>query len=408
MNVRQQGQLLIKSGLEAMTESAPTVKAPANRILFVTSMPASRSNAIGLQTLYFAKALGRDWCHVYWDSGMGESEVPESHQLNSAILRRWPSKIGRGFLMRQLESFRLGWWQGDRLMDSKKPRLRGMLRNTTFAYAAPLRNSEATKCREILEAAACPFVVHIWDLSDRILNADYAWLFSHAERVFCLSATMIDEICSAAPCNLSNLTFVRPSSKSRSASGPAGELKIALIGFLQAYQDGLMLLSRAIDNLGGAFSKIQLIYIGPPAQLKYIPAPLSHITEYAGFLDDESRDRALANCHVAYLPGPLLPPDSNLRSRHSIPSRMADYLAVGLPVVAATHPHSATFHFFSAIRGRGFFPIADPDDIRRAMGTLANETSWINAAQECATFYNAHFDPSSALGELTSLANRFV
>lgn len=371
-------------------------------------MPASRSNAVGMQTLYFAEALGRDWCHVYWDSGMGESEVPQSHSLGSAIVQRWPFRVGRGFLMRQLHFFRLGWWQGDRLLDSKKARLRKLLRSTTFAYVAPLRNSEATKCREILEAVACPFVVHLWDLSDRALNEDYAWLFFHAERVFCLSASMADEICLMSPCKASFLAFVRPPSKFRSAFDSAGELKIALIGFLQTYQDGLILLSRAIENLGSTFAKIRLIYIGPPAQLKYIPSPLGHITEYEGCLDDESRDRALAACHIAYLPGPLLPPDTDLKSKHSIPSRMADYLAVGLPVVAAAHPHSATAHFFSTIRGRGFFPVSDPEDIQCVFRELTNKTSWLNAAQECATFYSAHFDTSNALGELASLVSRFV
>jgi hypothetical protein len=408
MRMKQPGQLVTKCGLEPLIETVTSRKSTPSRILFVTSMPASRSNAIGLQTLYFAKALGHNWCHLYWDSGMGESEVPQSHPLSSVILRRWPFKVGRGFLLRQLQRSRLDWWQGNRLLESQKPRLREMLRNTKFAYVAPLRNSEATKCREILETVACPFVVHVWDLSDCALNEDYAWLFSHAERVFCLSSTMVDKMCSTSPCKVSFLTFVRPPSKFRSAFAPAGELKIALIGFLQPYQDGLMLLSSALETFRGDSAKIRLIYIGPPAQLKYMPSPLRHITDYAGFLDDDARDRVLASCHIAYLPGPLLPPGADLRSKHSIPSRMADYLAVGLPVLAAAHPHSATADFFSTIRGRGFFPVADPTDIQCVIRELTNETTWLNAAQECATFYSAHFDPGNALRELATLARRFV
>jgi glycosyltransferase involved in cell wall biosynthesis len=380
----------------------------ANRMLFVTSMPASRSNAIGLQTVYFAEALNCNWCHVYWDMGMDESEVADSYWLNSVFLREWPFAVGRGFLTKQFQRFGFGWWRGDRLLNSKKSRLRKMLKNTTFAYVAPLRNSEATKCREIIQEVGCPFVVHLWDISDSTLNSDYAWLFAHAERVFYLSPTMIEDICATMPCELTNLTFVRPPSKFKSRFGTAGELTIALIGFLSPYGDGLMLLSQAIDHLHSTFAKIRLIYVGPAGQLKHIPAPLSQITEYAGFLDDEGRDRVLADCHVAYLPGPLLPPELDLRSKHSIPSRMADYLAVGLPVIAAANAFSATLQFFSAIRSRGFFPVAEPQDIRTAIFELAKEKLWFDSSRECIAFFDAHFSCTNGLGELHSLVNRFM
>lgn len=398
----------MKSNSDSSVGWARGRKGTANRMLFVTSMPASRSNAIGLQTLYFAEALGCNWRHVYWDIGMGKSDVPDSHWLSSIILRQWPLALGRGFLTRQFQRFGFGWWRGDRLLNSKKPRLVQMLQDTTFAYVAPLRNSEATKCREILQAVGCPFVVHIWDISDPTLNSDYAWLFARAERVFYLSPTMIDVIRATAPCEPTNLTFVRPPSRFKSRFSSADELTIALIGFLSPYKEGLMLLSQAIGSLRSAFAKIRLVYVGPAEQLKYIPAPLSQITEYAGFLDDEERDKTLADCHVAYLPGPLLPPEVDLRSKHSIPSRMADYLAIGLPVVAAANTHSATLRFFSPICNRGFFPVAEPQDIQSVIIELTKERFWSESARQCTAFFDVHFNNANGLSELFPLLHRFT
>lgn len=185
-------------------------------------------------------------------------------------------------------------------------------------------------------------------------------------------------------------------------------MRIALIGFLSAYEDGLALLSRAIEELTSAFSRVTLIYIGPVGQLKYIPASLTNITQYAGFLDDEARDEAMAGCQVAYLPGPLRPPEVDLRSKHSIPSRTADYMAVGLPVVAAANAHSATVRFFSPLGDRGFFPVASPEDFRRAIIKLTNKAFWLNAVRECTSFYEAHFNSVNALHELRSLVDRFA
>jgi hypothetical protein len=378
------------------------------RILFISAMPVSRSNAIGIQIAEFAKPFTPDWIHCYWDTNMGPSQPSNSHCLNSPVPRLWPFVAGRGFLTRVIDRFRLSWWHGDVLIESKKPRLRKLLRNVRFAHVAPLRNSEARRCREILETIECPFVVQIWDMVDATLNADYGWLFSHAERVFCLSPTMLSEVHQSASCETSIQSFVRARSKVHAKSAGANKLIIGLQGFLSPYQDGLRLLERAIIELRREFSEVHLKYMGPPGQLNFLPESLRGVTENLGLLDGDGVDKVLSDCNVGYIPGPLQSPEQDLRSRHSIPSRLADYMAIGLPVIAAVDAASATSILFSPIKDRGFFPVSSPEEICQAAQKLTDKEVWEQAARACSSFFDLHFDNEHALNELCSLAQRFL
>jgi hypothetical protein len=385
-----------------------SVKDGKREILFISALPASHSNAIGVLTLRFAGPFGDAWKHCYWDTNMGKSEVSNSIFLNSEIPRLWPSAAGRGFAARFVERFELGWWHGDKLLASRKPQLEKMFQDTGFAYAAPLRNSEATRCREILEVVQCPFVVHLWDIMDRSLNDDYAWLFSHAEHVFCLSEPMIAFVKETAQCETGLLSFVRPRSKVRASFSKKNSIAIGLIGFLAAYRDGLELVAQATESLQANFSRVTVRYIGPPSQLAYIPESLRRLTEHVGFLVGDELDQALLDCDCGLLPGPLLAPEQDPRSRYSVPSRVADYLAVGLPVIATVHPNSATSTFCSPLRSHGFFPVTDGAGIVGALKTLREERVWLNASGHCESFFNQRCDANVALEEFYSIANKFL
>jgi len=385
-----------------------TLRLNKKKVLFVTAMSASKLNAIGVQTLYLAEAFDRDWIHCYWDGSSGTSAISNSYWLDSRIPSVWPFDIGRGFLTRQVERFGLGWWRGDHLVRHKQRSLRKLLAGTGFAYLAPLRCSEATKCREIIEMASCPFVVHLWDLLDPVLNTDYKWLLSHAEHVFCLSSTMTAVVRNAGARDTSRLAFVRPHSAYHATHSQGTHLIIGLVGFLSAYQKGLRLLEDAIASLRMSFSDICIRYIGPPAQLQFIPRDLRRVIEYIGLSDDHARDKALSGCQFGYLPGPMGPPEESSRSRHSIPSRSADYMANGLPIVAAAHPLSATSSFFSPIRDKGFYPVGDPHHLCRVVLNLQDERNWSQAAAECAVFFEKHCAIQNAQNELRSIAERFL
>jgi glycosyltransferase involved in cell wall biosynthesis len=283
-----------------------------------------------------------------------------------------------------------------------------MVEGTRIAYAAPLRNSEATRCREILETVQCPFVVQIWDFSDETLNEDYSWLFARAVRVFCLSETMVDVVQLQAPANIGILRFTRNESEYKAKYLGQDTFFIGLVGFLPAYQDGLDLLGLAVSRLQQHFRKIRVRYIGSIEQMNYIPDTLKPFTEHLGFHGQAGVDAALATCNAAYLPGPLRSPDIDLRSRHSVPSRSADYMAVGLPIIAAVHPASATNLMFSQIRGRGFFMAGEADSICEVALSLRDKDQWSHASLECSAFFKEEFNINRARHELSSIVNPFL
>jgi glycosyltransferase involved in cell wall biosynthesis len=389
-------------------ETIVAVRTSNGDVLFICGVPASRSNAIGVQILQFAIPFGAAWKHCYWNTEYGESDASNSHCLSPYIPRRWPFVTGRGFLTRQVDRLGLGWWRADRLLGSRKPQLRRMLQNVRFAYAAPIHNSDATKCREILETVGCPFVVHLWDFLDAALNADYAWLFSRAEHVFCVSRSVENVVQKSATCETSLLRFVRRPSNYRAKYCGAGTLVVGVVGTLSTYKGGIDLLDRAVDDLQRQFGYVRVKYLGWPNEFNFVPKSLKGLTEYVGFPDDEKRDKALADCNVAYLPGPLLPPEQDLRSKYSIPSRIADYLAVGLPVIAAANIDSATSILLSPLQYRGFFPVSEPEDVLQAAEKLRTEEAWTSASHECLAFFDAHFENERGLNEFCRVARRFL
>lgn len=383
--------------------------APRGKVLFAGSLSASRSNALGVQMLHLAEPFGSAWMNCYWfDDGKGDSDAPTTLRLYTSLPSLWPFATGRGFVTRMVAHFGIGWWENTRMIERKKTRLRELLEEVSFAYVAPFSNVDAARCREILQILGCPFVVHIWDFLDAPLNGDYKWLFSHAKHVFYLSPTMIEEIRTSVVCDMSPLSFGRRKSRNRAKYHCEDKLTIGLIGTLYPYKEGPKLLSQAIGRLRGQFADLRLRYIGPNDESRFIPTELRPLTECMGYLDDDGRDRALAECDVGYLPGPLLAPEIDARSRYSVPSRSADYLAIGLPMIAAIHPSSATNAFFSSIRGRGFFPVREPEDIVFAARKLQDETFWKDASDSCAEFFDEHLDMGRLQKQLFAVAQPFL
>jgi glycosyltransferase involved in cell wall biosynthesis len=379
------------------------------KVLFAGSLSASQANALGVQMLHLAEPFGSAWTNCYWyDDGKGPSDAPSAFPLYTRLPFLWPLAKGRGFVTRTIARFGIGWWQGSHIIERKKPRLRKLFEDVGFAYVAPFTNVDATRCREILQTLGCPFVVHIWDFLDAPLNGDYEWLFSHAKHVFYLSPTMIKEIRTSVASDMSLLAFSRRKSQHQAKHRGDNVLKIGLIGTLSTYQEGPKLLGQAVERLRDNFAEVRLRYIGSDRELQFIPQELRPLTECTGFLDDDGRDKALAECDVAFLPGPALAPEMDARSRHSVPSRSADYLAVGLPVIAAVHPSSATNAFFSSIQGKGFFPASEPEDIGLAAQRLRDEVFWKNASESSLRFFDGNLDMEQVQKQLFAVAEPFL
>ena len=130
------------------------------------------------------------------------------------------------------------------------------------------------------------------------------------------------------------------------SSRERGPLKVVMHGNVGSYTEGLDDLDRAIALLERKGLKVEVSFLGSPRILRRANTTIKKRVNVRGFLPtQQDLDRELSRAHVAFLPGPKKDPKDDLRSRYSIPSRILDYMAVGLPIVGTVHKASATAGF---------------------------------------------------------------
>ena len=226
-------------------------------------------------------------------------------------------------------------------------------------------------------------MVHLWDsLNSALLQSEhYRWLIQHAHQVLALSKPLIEEARELRP-DASELLFVREATESRAKAPGTEPLRVALIGYLQSYRAGLHLLHRAFQQMRAAGLTIELHFVGSPRVLERLNEGFTKDMTSTGHLrSNAARDAALANCHLAFLPGPLETPEQDLRSRYSIPSRVLDFMAVGLPVVGTVHPESATAQFYADYGVGQHLLCGTAEQIAEAFVELTDAQKWETAHQ---------------------------
>ncbi len=102
-----------------------------------------------------------------------------------------------------------------------------------------------------------------------------------------------------------------------------------------------------------------------------------------GFLEPARCEQLLRNCHLAYLPVSL-----NTRfGPYSVPSRLADYLACGLPTITCTSAGTGIFSFIQAAPAGAAVNVTNTDDLVNAMTELAaNPARWQRASTDAASY----------------------
>jgi glycosyltransferase involved in cell wall biosynthesis len=352
----------------------------------------------------FAKNLK----HFHWDRSFGFSDRFNCRFIDCWTPSRWPFARGRFFARQQLERLDLSWFLGETIDESEIPGIRAALGDPDLAYLVPLSEDDARRCRDIVRIVGCPFVIHLWDvLQGRIGKRDsaYEWLLRRARHVFCVSDAILEETLEVTD-RASLMPFVRPSPTHRARWHPSASPLIAVVGDVTPYEDGMHLLADAVEQMRRSGIAVRVRHIGSPMKFlhssKRLKTTMDRLEiDYFGHVEDKRRDELLADCHVAYLPGPMRPSDASSRSKYSIPSRVADYLGVGLPIVAAVNPLSSTASFMSEISGAGFFGVATVEEIRQVLSTLESELQWVRAQRGCLEFFETRI-------EITAVRPRFV
>ncbi|MFC1456635.1 glycosyltransferase [Microvirga arabica] len=245
-------------------------------------------------------------------------------------------------------------------------------------YLAPIEASDARRMKAIAETVDAPFVVHFWDFLDDGIRSDPAtrWLIEQAAAVFVINQAMLDSIAPLRS-DAQTLLFTRRPSLFRAAAPSGDTLRILLIGDIVSYRDGVHRLLEAVTILRERGCKIAVRYIGRPRVLSVLGLSDGNQIEAVGFLpSDEARDRAIAECDIGFLPGPMNDPADDPRSRYSIPSRVLDFMATGLPFVGTLHRNSAAFRFCSDLGLGEHIACRTVVEVADAIQHLANDHHW--------------------------------
>ncbi len=352
--------------------------------VFVTRYSLSSKTAIGVQTKHYLDAFG-DWRHLYWrefDSGIGRDT--RSVRIERFVVARWPFWVEKMGRLPGLDTVASTLWNSNRLKEQAGRELIATYRETASAlYFAPVDAADAERMRHIAELLRRPFVLHLWDsLGTPLLESPHhRWLIEHAHQVLALSKPLLHEARELRP-DVGELLFVREKTGSRAKAPDAGPLRVALIGFMPAYRTGLHLLYAAFQKMRAAGVAIELHFVGARRALDRLGEDITKEMIHTGYLPShEARDAALASCHVAFLPGPLESPAEDFRSRYSIPSRVLDFMAVGLPVVGTVHPESATAQFYAEYGIGQHLLCGTAGQIADAFANLKDPREWEAAHQ---------------------------
>jgi hypothetical protein len=344
--------------------------------LFINRYSLSPHTAIGVQTL---RLLGPhpDWLHFHWWTSSFQRPDPRSVLFENTVLSRY-NFLHRPKPLRFFEMLGISSWSGNDLRPSLAKRLIAPHRGrVSSAYVAPLGEDDATRCLELTNLVGVPFVLHLWDVLDGdVASGALRELVDRAERVFCVSQPLLDDVLKIrADADL--LSFSRDASQATAKPREQGPIKVVIHGNVISYAEGLNDLDQAIDLLERRGLPVEVLFLGSPKIMRLAKTTIKRRVKVRGFLPTQrALDKELSSAHVGFLPGPKLDPGCDLRSRYSIPSRILDFMAVDLPIVGVVHEASATGGF---VRKLGLHPAATcpgPEEVADWLLRLSRPAFW--------------------------------
>ena len=229
-------------------------------------------------------------------------------------------------------------------------------------------------------------------------------LIREARHVLCISANIAAEMRSNGAKSVSLLPLC--SAFSVDGRQPFGSpLRIVVSGTIRrgVSEDAFKLLVDSWPAIKQQFPAVELHYCG--ASGKQLPRELLGEILDHGLLSHEAYQDLLRRCHLAYLP--VSHPDHTVW-RFSIPSRLADYLACGLPVIASTDSGSGIFSFLSSLPRGCAANVADTEALVQAVMAFAGDSvSWAEASAKAASYARQELRVENVRAELFRQLERF-
>jgi glycosyltransferase involved in cell wall biosynthesis len=356
------------------------------RVAVITESAMEKTHGTGAQLLrLFHERENLSYYHFFFYEGIfGKSNRPNSFLLSDKEL---PFRKGAGFATRLRKGMGLSWWNPDGSINARwfQKLIAENNIQCDLAYVVLADEMHTRYVLAILEQLSVPYVVHLMDLYtesglDPKRDTGFRKLFQGAKRVIALTETMREEVCKfGIPKEAIPLVPIGQEITPYSASAPKDDQPVKMVMVGRPYEKGVQLLLDAYPALKerrGA--PLEILYAG--SHFSLLPPGLQEVTTNVGQISDsDAYARFLAECHLAYLSGPT---DLDCFGKYSFPSRSADYLMAGLPVIAAIAPGSASERTLMPLIPDAVKIVKEPAQIRTAVDEFLESTaSWEKANQ---------------------------
>ncbi len=321
--------------------------------------------------------------------------VDTSILVESKLAAAWPLKSrGRRLWMRACEASPLAFWRNNHLTERGRRFVRKAIKATDCDHALVVVDSERTACRfnSIQEGVERPYSVVLYDLvhCDVAKTSELAELkrcIANARHVFAISEPLEDVAKQLGATSVSPIGFFRPpvSTLDHCQNRPElNPIRILVLG--HAAPGPLSELEQALIEVASSHTvpKLELNYVGAPiAGLNFESSNVLSMIDH-GIVSNEQRDQIGASCDFAILAGPANDVNQCPFAKYSIPSKMGDFAAFGLPFIARVSEGSAAQRFIES-------EISDFALIAGSKGQLTEQLRWMieNPSQRVAMGKNA-------------------
>jgi glycosyltransferase involved in cell wall biosynthesis len=317
--------------------------------------------------------------HLMWDISEAGAESVEQVVVADDAMAWWPFPFdhGRRVYMRCRNRLGLNWWSRDQLNLAKLNRkLRNFRSRPRRAWVICMHEWDASRACALWEGVGKPpFVLSVHDIfHDRLSEGEtpkFRRLIREARHVLCISANIAAEMRNNEAKSVSLLPLC--SDFSVDGQQPFGPpLRIIISGIIwrhiYAENPALKLLADSWPAIKHQFPGVELHYSGLTG--KHLPDKLRGEIQDHGFLSHSAYEDLLRRCHLAYLP---VSHPSTTVGRFSLPSRLADYLACGLPIIACTDKGTAIASFLESLPEGCSANVANATELCNAVARFAGD-----------------------------------
>lgn len=332
----------------------------------------------------------------YRDPGYSDQAV----HIESFWHRIWPFRSrGRGLLDRMSGHLPCAVWRDHQLTRYGVRQVKNILSESSdVGHCIVFIHDEncATRFNSIRSLLKLPYVVVLYDLmhlekaipdnlpavSDCVSNALATYAISQPLRYAAKDLGAMD---------VRPIGFYRPKGdfvcSAINSSSTRSVLRILVMAdakretFLELISAVRCVSKKEIDQ------KIEIHFVGNYRDFPSLCADSGVDIRFYGFVDAELRDRIASSCDIAYLAGSTESPDQCPLAKYSIPSKIGDFAALGLPFIGRVSVGSAAHDMISS-EMKGFaYVVTSMTEVKKALISAAKNSELRNEMSQLASEY---------------------